>query len=89
MHARGDNTLRGLGEGNAWPLSVRQAVEKIEQQAAKIKTKWSERKRSDPRRRVPPTGRAGSAPGRAGPASAPRRSSSAPISRRPTDGRRV
>ena len=66
VHARGDNTLRGLGEGNAWPLSVRQAVEKIEQQAAKIKTKWSERKRSDPRRRVPRTGRAGSAPGRAG-----------------------
>ncbi len=66
VHARGDNTLRGLGEGNAWPLSVRQAVEKIEQQAAKIKTKWSERKRSDPRRRVPRAGRAGSAPGRAG-----------------------
>lgn len=53
VHARGDHTFRGLGEGNAWPISVRQAVEKIEQQAAKLKTKWTERKRSDTRRRVP------------------------------------
>lgn len=53
IHARGDNTLRGLGEGNAWPLSVRQAVEKLEQQAAKVKTRWAERKRSDTRRGVP------------------------------------
>ena len=61
LHARGDNTLRGLGEGNAWPLSVRQAVEKIEQQAAKVKTRWAERKRSDTSRRVPRT--AGGGPG--------------------------
>jgi ribosome hibernation promoting factor len=53
VHARGDHTLRGLGEGNAWPISVRQAVEKLEQQADKVKTKWTERKRSDARRRVP------------------------------------
>ena len=64
-HARGDNTLRGLGEGNAWPLSIRQAVEKLEQQAHKVKTKWSERKRGDARRRVPAAARAGSALGRA------------------------
>jgi putative sigma-54 modulation protein len=65
VHARGDNTLRGQGEGNAWPLSVRQAVEKIEQQAHKVKTKWSERKRSDTRRRVPVAARAGATLGRA------------------------
>jgi putative sigma-54 modulation protein len=59
VHARGDNVLRGLGEGNAWPLSIRQAAEKLEQQAAKIKTKWTERKRSDTRRRVPRVARAG------------------------------
>jgi putative sigma-54 modulation protein len=53
VHARGDHMLRGLGEGNAWPLSVRQAVEKLEQQAHKVKGKWSERKRSDTRRRAP------------------------------------
>jgi putative sigma-54 modulation protein len=51
VHARGDHTLRGLGEGNAWTLSVRQAVEKLEQQALKVKGKWAERKR-EPRRRT-------------------------------------
>jgi putative sigma-54 modulation protein len=45
MHARGDHTLRGLGEGNNWPLSLRAATGKIEQQAAKLKSKWGERKR--------------------------------------------
>lgn len=61
VHARGDHTFRGLGEGNAWPLSVRQAVEKLEQQIAKLKTKWTERKRSDAGRRVPGAARAGRA----------------------------
>jgi putative sigma-54 modulation protein len=50
LHARGDNTLRGLGEGNAWPISIRQAVEALEQQATRVKTRWAERKRSDARR---------------------------------------
>jgi len=45
IHARGDHMLRGLGEGNAWNLSLRQAAEKIEQQAQKLKGKWAERKR--------------------------------------------
>lgn len=61
VHARGDHTLRGLGEGNAWTLSIRQAIEKVEQQAKKVKGKWSERKRSETRRRVPRTVRAASA----------------------------
>lgn len=61
LHARGDKLMRGLGEGNAWNLSVRQAVEKVEQQAKKVKGKWSERKRSDTRRRVPRTVRAADA----------------------------
>ena len=26
IHARGDHMMRGLGEGNAWPASVRQAA---------------------------------------------------------------
>ena len=65
LHARGDHTLRGLGEGNAWPLSIRQAVEKLEQQAERVKTKWAERKRSDTRRRVPRAVRAGTTPGAA------------------------
>jgi putative sigma-54 modulation protein len=59
LHARGDKIMRGLGEGNKWPLSVRQAVGKLEQQAERVKTRWSERKRSDTRRRVPRVARAG------------------------------
>ena len=45
LHARGDHRMRGLGEGNAWPISLRQAGEKLEQQAKKLKSKWHERKR--------------------------------------------
>src|SRR4029453_7785539 len=61
LHARGDKLMRGLGEGNAWNLSVRQAVERVEQQAKKLKGKGGERKRSDTRRRVPRTVRAAAA----------------------------
>ena len=52
VHARGDHTLSGVGEGNAWPLSVRQAAEKVAQQASKLKSKWTERKRLSAARRV-------------------------------------
>ena len=61
VRASGDHTLRGLGEGNGWTLSIRQAVEKVEQQAKKVKGKWSERKRSDARRPAPRTARAAAA----------------------------
>jgi len=58
VHVRGDKLLRGLGEGNAWNLSIRDAVEKVEQQVKKVKGKWTERKRSETRRRTlrPPAG---------------------------------
>jgi putative sigma-54 modulation protein len=52
IHARGDHMLRGLGEGTAWPISIRDAVTKIEQQAQKLKGKWGERKRHDASRRI-------------------------------------
>ncbi len=45
IHTRGDHLLRGNGEGNAWPLSVRQAAVKIEQQAQTLKGKWVQRRR--------------------------------------------
>jgi putative sigma-54 modulation protein len=45
VHTRGDHVLRGNGEGNAWPISVRQATEKVEQQAQTLKGKWAGRKR--------------------------------------------
>ena len=51
IHARGDHIMRGLGEGNAWPASVRQAAEKIAQQAQTLKGKWAERKSRAARRR--------------------------------------
>ena len=44
----GVQLLRGNGEGNAWPISVRQATEKIEQQAQTLKGKWAGRKRARP-----------------------------------------
>ncbi|HEX4566502.1 MAG TPA: ribosome-associated translation inhibitor RaiA [Vicinamibacterales bacterium] len=45
VHARGDHMLSGNGEGNGWPLSVRKATAKIEQQARKLKSRWTEDKR--------------------------------------------
>ena len=45
IHARGDHMLRGMGEGAGWPVSVRDAAAKIEQQAQTLKGKWAERKR--------------------------------------------
>ena len=51
IHARGDHTLTGLGEGNSWPLAIRQASQKIEQQAKKLKGKWEDRKRKGAGRR--------------------------------------
>ena len=52
IHARGDHMMRGLGEGNAWPASVRQAAEKIAQQAQTLKGKWAERKSRRGRKRT-------------------------------------
>jgi ribosome hibernation promoting factor len=45
IHAKGDNTLSGVGEGNTWPLSVRKAAAKIEHQAQTLKSRWTEGKR--------------------------------------------
>jgi putative sigma-54 modulation protein len=56
VHTKGDHVLRGNGEGNALPLSVRQATEKIEQQAQKLKGKWDGRKRQGAGSRVVPAG---------------------------------
>jgi len=42
LHARGDHTLTGVGQGNTWPLAIRQAQKKVEQQAQKLKSKWTD-----------------------------------------------
>lgn len=52
IHTRGDHVLRGTGEATAWPLSVRQAADGIEQQAQTLKGKWNERKRKSAGTRV-------------------------------------
>lgn len=49
LHTRGDHRLNGTAEANSWPLAVRQATLKIEQQAKKLKGKWDSRKRQPAR----------------------------------------
>jgi putative sigma-54 modulation protein len=53
VHTRGDHLLSGNGEANAWPLSIREATDAIEQQAKKLKGKWVARKRGAGGRREP------------------------------------
>lgn len=45
LHARGEKFLHGVGNSAAWETSLSQAIEKITQQAQKVKGKWQERKR--------------------------------------------
>ena len=52
LHTRGDHVLSGNGEDSAWPVSVRQATDAVEQQAQKLKGKWDDRKRKGAGRRV-------------------------------------
>jgi putative sigma-54 modulation protein len=64
VHAKGDHMLSGNGEGAGWPLSVRQAVEKVERQAGTLKSRWTKSKRqrvsAKGRDGAPPIGRAAS-----------------------------
>ena len=53
LHARGEKFLHGVGSSGAWETSVDQAIDKIAQQALKVKGKWQERKRHGPRRVAP------------------------------------
>jgi len=45
LHARGEKFLHGIGKGTSLQVSMGQAIEKIVQQAQKVKGKWQERKR--------------------------------------------
>ena len=54
VHAKGDHILSSIGEGNTWPLSVRKAAAKIEHQAQKLKSRWTESKRQRKSGRVAP-----------------------------------
>jgi putative sigma-54 modulation protein len=49
VHTRGDHILRGSGSAEAWAASITEAVEKVAQQAARVKGKWeARRKRAAP-----------------------------------------
>lgn len=45
VHTRGEGFLHGRGVSATWDLSISQAIDKIAQQARKVKGKWQERKR--------------------------------------------
>jgi putative sigma-54 modulation protein len=65
IHARGDHMLHGVGAGAEWQASIKQAIDKIAQQAQRLKTRWDKRKRGPARARamappaVPPEPAAG------------------------------
>jgi putative sigma-54 modulation protein len=61
LHARGEHFFHGAGRGKDWEAAINQAVDKVEQQARKLKGKWTEGRR-----------RRGVAAARAAAAAAPR-----------------
>lgn len=52
VHARGDHILHGVGSTSAWSTSLSAAVEKVMQQAQKLKGKWQERQARVPEEAV-------------------------------------
>jgi putative sigma-54 modulation protein len=49
LHARGEKFLHGVGDSGSWETSLSVAIDKITQQAHKVKGKWQERKRRAPK----------------------------------------
>lgn len=45
LHARGEKFLHGIGSSTKWETSLSQAMDKIAQQARRVKSKWQEPKR--------------------------------------------
>jgi putative sigma-54 modulation protein len=45
LHARGEHFFHGAGKGKDWEGAINQAVDKVEQQARKLKGKWTEGRR--------------------------------------------
>ena len=62
VHARGDNFITGKGSGETWTKSIYAAVEKVMQQALKVKDKWVTRKRGAPGGKGVVNGRAAALP---------------------------
>ena len=55
LHARGEKFLHGIGATGQWETSMTAAVDKIAQQAQRVKGKWQERKRRGTRAASRPT----------------------------------
>jgi ribosomal subunit interface protein len=66
VHAKGDHILHGIGNTAGWSTSLTAAVQKVIQQAEKVKGKWDARKRGSARPRVGanPRGARASRPGK-------------------------
>ena len=45
LHARGEKFLHGVGNADVWETSIGEAIDKISQQAQRVKSKYAERKR--------------------------------------------
>jgi putative sigma-54 modulation protein len=54
VHTRGDHFLHGIAATSAWASSIAGAIEKIEQQLARMKGKWQGRKRRAAAQRLVP-----------------------------------
>ncbi len=52
LHARGETFLHGFGAAGSWDAALNGAIEKLSQQAQKVKGKWQDRKRQ-PAKGVP------------------------------------
>jgi putative sigma-54 modulation protein len=58
LHTRGEKFLHGVGNSGSWETSLTEAIDKITQQAQKVKGKWQERKRRGAVKRAPIVGEA-------------------------------
>jgi putative sigma-54 modulation protein len=56
LHTRGEKFLHGVGDTGSWETSVTEAIDKITQQAQRVKGKWQERKRRGPVKGTPIVG---------------------------------
>src|SRR6476661_1084173 len=53
VHARGDHMLSAMGEANGWPLSLRKVAAKVEHQAERLKSHWTDGRYRDRRPTAP------------------------------------
>ena len=51
VHAKGDHILHGIGSEGSWSTALTASVQKVIQQAEKVKGKWQARKRATSGRR--------------------------------------